>query len=94
MFVLHSYWLMRVQIYIIVGIGGAFYNEYDERYKELTTPMNISNASSVTCITFLPMNITETSSGNYTTSPTVDANYIPSGQTLYAIVCTLLGYMC
>ena len=72
MFVLYSYGLMALQICMIVAIGGMYYNEYNERYKEATIPMNISNVSSV----------------NHTTSPpTVNINYSPSGQMWYVIIC-------
>ena len=54
--------MVLLEIYIIVAIGGAYYNQYNESYKDLTMPMNISNASSVTYTTFLPMNISRASS--------------------------------
>ena len=44
-FVLYSYELMALQISMIVAIGGAYYNEYNETYMEGRT-MNISNVSS------------------------------------------------
>ena len=87
MFVLYSYGLMVLQICMIVAIGGAYYNEYNT---QLTMPMNVSNASSVTYSTFLPMNFSKASSENYTTSPTVDINYSPSGRMWYVMVC---GYI-
>ena len=90
MFVLYSYGLMVLQICMIVAIGGAYYNKYNERYKELTIPMNFSNASSVTYTTSFPMNISRSLSENYTTPSTIDVNYIPSGRLWYVIVC---GYV-
>ena len=72
MFVLYSYGLMALQICMIVSIGHVYYNEYNERYKEVTTPMNNRNTSSV----------------NHATSPsTVEINYSPSGQMWYVIIC-------
>ena len=65
---------MALQICMIVAIGGAYYNEYNDKWKELATTLKVSN----------------TSSANYTTPPTVDINYSPSGRMWYVIVC---GYV-
>ena len=87
MFVLYSYGLMALQICMIVAIGSAYYNEYNERYIEATTPMNVSNTLSVN-YTILPRNISNASSANYTTPSTID--YSPSGRMWYVNVC---GYV-
>ena len=71
MFVLYSYGLMALQICMIVAIGGAYYNEYNDKWKELAMTLKVSN----------------TSSANYTTPQTVDINYSPSGRMWYVMVC-------
>ena len=90
MFALYSYGLMALQMCMIVAIGGAYYNEYSERYIEASALVNISNASSVNHTALLLMNVSNASSGNYNTPPTVNINYSPSGQMWYVIVC---GYV-